>query len=109
VSRHHLVLSRDVFGLSGYRKLSLSHLIKPQRLDTKATISPLLVQPLQTFQSTEKVPDRVGVCGDGKVQAQHAEECDDGNQGVTDACLGELHVHTECKGRLQVVLIPLYV
>ncbi|TNN88154.1 Acetylcholinesterase collagenic tail peptide [Liparis tanakae] len=45
------------------------------------------IQPLQTFQSTEKVPDRVGVCGDGKVQAQHAEECDDGNQIVTDACL----------------------
>ncbi|TKS88581.1 Acetylcholinesterase collagenic tail peptide AChE Q subunit [Collichthys lucidus] len=34
-----------------------------------------------------KSPDRVGVCGDGKVQAQHGEECDDGNQIVTDACL----------------------
>ncbi|KAF3833719.1 hypothetical protein F7725_024923, partial [Dissostichus mawsoni] len=45
------------------------------------------IQPFQPFQSTEKVPDRVGVCGDGKVQAQHGEECDDGNQIVTDACL----------------------
>ncbi|KAM9737218.1 LOW QUALITY PROTEIN: uncharacterized protein ACNS7B_012969 [Menidia menidia] len=45
------------------------------------------IQPFQTFQSTETVPDRVGVCGDGKVQAQHGEECDDGNQIVTDACL----------------------
>ncbi|KAF0024686.1 hypothetical protein F2P81_023488 [Scophthalmus maximus] len=45
------------------------------------------IQPFQPFQSTEKVPDRVGVCGDGKVHAQHGEECDDGNQIVTDACL----------------------
>ncbi|XP_054619875.1 acetylcholinesterase collagenic tail peptide isoform X1 [Dunckerocampus dactyliophorus] len=45
------------------------------------------IQPFQQFQSTEKVPDRVGVCGDGKVQAQHGEECDDGNQIVTDSCL----------------------
>ncbi|XP_034016400.1 acetylcholinesterase collagenic tail peptide [Thalassophryne amazonica] len=45
------------------------------------------IQPFQSFQSTEKVADRVGVCGDGKVQAQHGEECDDGNQIVTDACL----------------------
>ncbi|XP_060949176.1 acetylcholinesterase collagenic tail peptide-like [Limanda limanda] len=45
------------------------------------------LQPFQAFQSTEKVPDREGVCGDGKVQAQHGEECDDGNQLVTDACL----------------------
>ncbi|XP_030597192.1 acetylcholinesterase collagenic tail peptide-like [Archocentrus centrarchus] len=45
------------------------------------------IQPFQPFQSTEKVPDRVGVCGDGKVQAQHGEECDDGNQIVTDSCL----------------------
>ncbi|XP_045914988.1 acetylcholinesterase collagenic tail peptide [Micropterus dolomieu] len=45
------------------------------------------IQPFQPFQSTEKVPDRVGMCGDGKVQAQHGEECDDGNQIVTDACL----------------------
>ncbi|XP_068431778.1 acetylcholinesterase collagenic tail peptide-like [Clinocottus analis] len=45
------------------------------------------IQPLQPFQSTEKVPDRVGVCGDGKVQPQHGEECDDGNQIVTDTCL----------------------
>uniref|UniRef100_A0A3Q2PJW0 Collagen like tail subunit of asymmetric acetylcholinesterase n=1 Tax=Fundulus heteroclitus TaxID=8078 RepID=A0A3Q2PJW0_FUNHE len=37
--------------------------------------------PIQT------VPERVGVCGDGKVQVQHGEECDDGNQMVTDACL----------------------
>ncbi|XP_017275822.1 acetylcholinesterase collagenic tail peptide [Kryptolebias marmoratus] len=51
----------------------------------KDSWSPL--QPFQPFQSTEKVPDRVGVCGDGKVQAQHGEECDDGNQIVTDACL----------------------
>ncbi|KAK2830212.1 hypothetical protein Q5P01_018143 [Channa striata] len=45
------------------------------------------IQPFQPFQSTEKLPDRVGVCGDGTVQAQHGEECDDGNQIVTDACL----------------------
>uniref|UniRef100_A0A3Q3X6Y6 Uncharacterized protein n=1 Tax=Mola mola TaxID=94237 RepID=A0A3Q3X6Y6_MOLML len=45
------------------------------------------IQPFQPFQSTEKVPDRVVMCGDGKVQAQHGEECDDGNQIVTDACL----------------------
>ncbi|CAN9503847.1 unnamed protein product [Ophioblennius macclurei] len=45
------------------------------------------IQPFQPFQSTEKVPDRVGACGDGKVQPQHGEECDDGNQIVTDACL----------------------
>ena len=31
------------------------------------------------------------MCGDGKVQAQHGEECDDGNQIVTDACLSELY------------------
>ena len=30
------------------------------------------------------------MCGDGKVQAQDGEECDDGNQIVTDACLSEL-------------------
>ncbi|XP_076006123.1 uncharacterized protein LOC143000621 [Genypterus blacodes] len=45
------------------------------------------IQPYQQFQSTEKVPERVGKCGDGKVQAEHSEECDDGNQIVTDACL----------------------
>ncbi|XP_053718368.1 acetylcholinesterase collagenic tail peptide-like [Synchiropus splendidus] len=45
------------------------------------------IQPFQSYQSTEKVPDRVGVCGDGKVQAQHGEECDDGNHIVTDSCL----------------------
>lgn len=44
-------------------------------------------QPFQSFQSTEKVQDRMGACGDGKVQPQHGEECDDGNQIVTDACL----------------------
>ncbi|KAJ3602309.1 hypothetical protein NHX12_030068 [Muraenolepis orangiensis] len=43
--------------------------------------------PFQPFQSTEKVPERVGVCGDGRVQARHGEECDDGNNIVTDACL----------------------
>ncbi|XP_075900173.1 uncharacterized protein LOC142900039 [Nelusetta ayraudi] len=45
------------------------------------------IQPFQTFQSTEKLPDRLGSCGDGKVQPQHGEECDDGNHVVTDACL----------------------
>eukprot|EP00064_Thunnus_orientalis_P011920 superscaffoldBa00001771_g11952 len=45
------------------------------------------IQPFQPFQSTEKVQDRVGMCGDRKVQPQHGEECDDGNQIVTDACL----------------------
>ncbi|XP_029700996.1 acetylcholinesterase collagenic tail peptide isoform X2 [Takifugu rubripes] len=45
------------------------------------------IQPFQPFQSTEKVQDRIGACGDGKVQSQHGEECDDGNQIVTDACL----------------------
>ncbi|KAK0130765.1 Acetylcholinesterase collagenic tail peptide [Merluccius polli] len=45
------------------------------------------IQPFQPFQSTEKLPERVGVCGDGRVQAHHGEECDDGNKVVTDACL----------------------
>ncbi|XP_077405242.1 uncharacterized protein LOC144037553 [Vanacampus margaritifer] len=45
------------------------------------------IQPFQQFQSTENVPDRVGMCGDGKVQPQDGEECDDGNQIVTDSCL----------------------
>ncbi|CAL9691094.1 unnamed protein product [Knipowitschia caucasica] len=45
------------------------------------------LQPFQSYQSTEKVPDRVGSCGDGTVQAQHGEECDDGNHHVSDACL----------------------
>ncbi|CAL8297480.1 unnamed protein product [Lota lota] len=45
------------------------------------------IQPFQPFQSTEKVPEQVGVCGDGRVQANHGEECDDGNKIVTDACL----------------------
>ncbi|XP_077364335.1 uncharacterized protein LOC144008118 [Festucalex cinctus] len=45
------------------------------------------IQPFQQFQSTENVPDTVGVCGDGKVQPQDGEECDDGNQIVTDSCL----------------------
>lgn len=61
------------------------------RLCKSCFFFPQLVQPFQTFQSTEKVPDRVGVCGDGKVQAGHGEECDDGNQIVTDACLSELN------------------
>lgn len=42
------------------------------------------------------------MCGDGKVQAQNGEECDDGNQIVTDACLSEslaslVHMHTTYK------------
>ncbi|MEQ2240293.1 hypothetical protein ILYODFUR_013258 [Ilyodon furcidens] len=45
------------------------------------------IQPFQPFQSTETVPVRAGVCGDRKVQVQHGEECDDGNQIVTDSCL----------------------
>ncbi|XP_038838610.1 acetylcholinesterase collagenic tail peptide-like [Salvelinus namaycush] len=43
------------------------------------------IQPFKPLQSTEKVPERVGVCGDGLVQ--NREECDDGNNVVTDACL----------------------
>ncbi|XP_019735953.1 acetylcholinesterase collagenic tail peptide-like isoform X3 [Hippocampus comes] len=42
------------------------------------------IQPFQQFQSTE---NRAGVCGDGKVQPEDGEECDDGNQIVTDSCL----------------------
>ncbi|XP_028317021.1 acetylcholinesterase collagenic tail peptide-like isoform X2 [Gouania willdenowi] len=67
------------------------------------------IQPFQPFQSTENVPDRVDTCGDGKVQAQHGEECDDGNQIVTDACLnckwaycGDSYRHEgmeECDGK----------
>lgn len=67
------------------------------------------IQPFQSYQSTEKVPDRVGVCGDGKVQAQHGEECDDGNQIVSDSCLnckwaycGDGYLHEgmeECDGK----------
>ncbi|KAJ7991917.1 hypothetical protein DPEC_G00288840 [Dallia pectoralis] len=45
------------------------------------------IQPFQAFQSTEKVPEQVGVCGDGLVQELNGEECDDGNKVVTDACL----------------------
>ncbi|KAL0961825.1 hypothetical protein UPYG_G00332180 [Umbra pygmaea] len=45
------------------------------------------IQPFQTFQSTEKIPERAGLCGDGLVQALNEEECDDGNKVVTDACL----------------------
>lgn len=54
-----------------------------------SVVSVTIPQPFQPFQSTEKAPDRVGTCGDGKVQAQYGEECDDGNQIVTDACLSE--------------------
>lgn len=75
---------------------------------------PQLVQPFQPFQSTEKVPDRVGVCGDGKVQAGHGEECDDGNQIVTDACLSELnatlaHLIALKTSDSQIILISLFV
>ncbi|CAL8397147.1 unnamed protein product [Gadus morhua 'NCC'] len=45
------------------------------------------IQPFHPFQSTEKVPEQLGVCGDGRVQATQGEECDDGNKIVTDACL----------------------
>uniref|UniRef100_A0A4W5JYD1 Uncharacterized protein n=1 Tax=Hucho hucho TaxID=62062 RepID=A0A4W5JYD1_9TELE len=50
------------------------------------------IQPFQALQSTEKVPERVVVCGDGLVQ--NGEECDDGNKVVTDACLSRSHAHT---------------
>ena len=53
------------------------------------TTKPSLFQPFHPFQSTEKVPEQLGVCGDGRVQATQGEECDDGNKIVTDACLSE--------------------
>uniref|UniRef100_A0A3Q2FQF4 Wu:fc38h03 n=1 Tax=Cyprinodon variegatus TaxID=28743 RepID=A0A3Q2FQF4_CYPVA len=43
--------------------------------------------PIQVITFNVYQHKRVGVCGDGKVQVQHGEECDDGNQIVTDACL----------------------
>lgn len=30
-------------------------------------------------------------CGDGEVQMMNGEECDDGNQAVTDECVGRSH------------------
>lgn len=46
--------------------------------------------PLQT---TERMRDGNGVCGDGEVQELNGEECDDGNKVVTDDCVGESHDH----------------
>lgn len=49
------------------------------------------------------------MCGDGKVQAQHGEECDDGNQFVTDACLSELHAHMPSYLEVKIKKKQLYV
>ncbi|KAK2855035.1 hypothetical protein Q7C36_006904 [Tachysurus vachellii] len=42
---------------------------------------------LTPFQSTERAPDQEGFCGDGIVQVENGEECDDGNKVVTDGCV----------------------
>ncbi|TSK34730.1 2-hydroxyacyl-CoA lyase 1 [Bagarius yarrelli] len=42
---------------------------------------------LTPFQSTEHAPDQDGFCGDGIVQLENGEECDDGNKVVTDGCV----------------------
>ncbi|GAA6076060.1 acetylcholinesterase collagenic tail peptide [Tachysurus ichikawai] len=42
---------------------------------------------LTPFQSTEHAPDQEGFCGDGIVQVENGEECDDGNKVVTDGCV----------------------
>ncbi|XP_030638151.1 acetylcholinesterase collagenic tail peptide isoform X2 [Chanos chanos] len=40
---------------------------------------------LTPFQSMEHAPD--GFCGDGIVQPENGEDCDDGNRVVTDGCV----------------------
>lgn len=79
-------------GQAGKRIVSSFHLVTEEVATECPRILFLSVifQPFQSFQSTEKVQDRIGACGDGKVQSQHGEECDDGNQIVTDACLSTL-------------------
>ncbi|XP_062848441.1 acetylcholinesterase collagenic tail peptide [Trichomycterus rosablanca] len=42
---------------------------------------------LTPFQSMEHAPDQEGFCGDGLVQVENREECDDGNKVVTDGCV----------------------
>ncbi|XP_056618635.1 acetylcholinesterase collagenic tail peptide [Triplophysa dalaica] len=42
---------------------------------------------LTPFQSMERDPDHDGFCGDGIVQVENGEECDDGNKVVTDGCV----------------------
>ncbi|XP_062394050.1 acetylcholinesterase collagenic tail peptide [Sardina pilchardus] len=64
---------------------------------------------LTPFQSMENAPDPDGFCGDGIVQHQSGEECDDGNKVVTDSCIrckrahcgdGYRHDgHEECDGK----------
>ncbi|MBN3298074.1 COLQ Acetylcholinesterase, partial [Amia calva] len=48
---------------------------------------------LTPFQSTEKVPESDGYCGDGIVQAYNGEDCDDGNKIVTDGCIKCKHAY----------------
>lgn len=40
----------------------------------------------------ERDPDHDGFCGDGIVQVENGEECDDGNKVVTDGCVSEYQV-----------------
>lgn len=42
----------------------------------------------------ERDPDQDGFCGDGIVQVENGEECDDGNKVVTDGCVSEYQVKT---------------
>lgn len=43
----------------------------------------------------ERDPDPDGFCGDGTVQVENGEECDDGNKVVTDGCVSEYGDKTE--------------
>uniref|UniRef100_A0A3Q2Z1U7 Collagen like tail subunit of asymmetric acetylcholinesterase n=1 Tax=Hippocampus comes TaxID=109280 RepID=A0A3Q2Z1U7_HIPCM len=60
---------------------------KDQRsLYFKDTVGWFPVQ-MTAFQSMENPPDDDGYCGDGIVQREGGEECDDRNKVVTDACV----------------------
>ncbi|XP_076826855.1 uncharacterized protein colq [Brachyhypopomus gauderio] len=48
---------------------------------------------LTPFQSMEHAPDPDGFCGDGVVQVENGEECDDANKVVTDGCVKCRHAH----------------
>ncbi|XP_057690217.1 acetylcholinesterase collagenic tail peptide isoform X1 [Corythoichthys intestinalis] len=50
---------------------------------------PIQTFPFQmtAFQSMENPPDEDGYCGDGVVQHELGEECDDRNKVVTDGCI----------------------
>jgi len=45
---------------------------------------------------------QVSKCGDGVVDAENGETCDDGNDDIHDDCLGELSART-CVASLYIV------